>query len=128
MRSRRTAVVVVVAGLLALAACAGDQASVGTGAPAERGLGEPYKTTTGLQVHLMRVQDEYRLIRRVKEGQIQADDDVFKISRETITDEPGQSGVRWNTWVPVPSVPGLEIKFLSQDRFAFRERGSAQPR
>lgn len=93
-----------------------------------RGLGVPYRTVVG-DVYFIRVQDEYRLIRCIPTGPIAGYyDDVFRMERGMLTDDAASKlGVRWNEWVPVPQVPGLEVAFLAPDRIAFREKAVAAP-
>ena len=89
---------------------------------AVRHLGDAYRTSVG-EVYMIRVQDEYILIRCIPEGPIAGCyQDVYRIQRDAIKDEVRPAtGVRWNEWLPVPSVPGLEIMFLTPDTIALRE-------
>jgi hypothetical protein len=118
VRSLSSALLVVVAA----AACV-SQHSAPPGA-AVRSLGESFKTTHG-EVFLMRVQDEYVLIRCIPEGPIAGCyENVYRIQRDAITDDATSTGaerVRWNQWVPVKDVPGLEIMFLDPGHIALRE-------
>lgn len=114
---------------LFLAACAGMDGGARpapTGA-AVRGLGETYRSSHG-DVHLARIQDEYKLIRCIPTGPIAGwYQDVFKVSRDAITDETrGEAPYRWNQWIPVRDMPGLELMFLAPDRIAFREVTAAK--
>lgn len=114
--------------LLAAACATPADAPVPPAGAAVRKLGEPYRTSNG-EVYLIRVQDEYRLIRCIPSGPIAGCyEDVFKISRDSITDDTASEGrVRWNQWMTVPSVSGLEIMFLAPDRIALREVVAAAP-
>lgn len=110
------------AALLTLTACASGQKPPVNGGAAVRGLGEPYRTTQG-EVYLIRVQDEYRLIRCIPTGPIAGCyQDVFKVSREAITDQSkSDAPYRWNQWIPVADMPGVQIMFLAPDRIALKE-------
>lgn len=95
---------------------------------AVRKLGQSFRTRHG-DVTLIRVQDEYHLLRSSPTGAIGGMyEDVFTIARDAITDDAStSSGVRWNHWVPVPLVPGLDIMFLSPEWIALREQIAAAP-
>jgi hypothetical protein len=75
-------------------------------------LGGQYECELG-SLFVIRVQDEYRLIRSVPRGSIAGYDDVFVVPRDQ---------VRWNRWVTVPGARGLELAIVSPERVAFRCR------
>ncbi|MCE9636476.1 MAG: hypothetical protein K8T90_12290 [Planctomycetes bacterium] len=120
---------VMLAAILALSgglvACAAP-GSGPSGKAATRRLGESFPTTVG-DVYLIRVQDEYRLIRCMPDTAIQGCyEDVFRMQRDALTDDSAaQHSFRWNQWVNVPSVPGLEIMFLSPEQVALRQIAAA---
>lgn len=121
------AVLTLAASALALAACASGPPSNGN-AVAVRQLGESYKSAQG-DVLMIRVQDEYQLIQCVPEGPIAGCfKDVFKMPRDQITDDAtAKDAVRWNEWIDVPHMPGLQVSFLGPDRIALRELHVAAP-
>lgn len=99
---------------------------------AVRKLGESFRTRHG-DVYMLRVQDEYHLIRCIptsSSGAIAGNyEDVFTMPRDRLTDDASaQSKVRWNTWIPVPELPGLDINFLSPEWISLRETADAPPR
>jgi hypothetical protein len=91
-------------------------------------LGESFSTDAG-PVHLLRVQDEYRLVRCITEGEIAGCyEDIFSIPRDQLSDE-SSPGPRWNHWIDVPAVPGLRIALVDTGRVAVRqEPAPAAPR
>lgn len=118
----------------ALSACQAFQPE-GGGGPRDaevRKLGERYRFSRG-DVYLIRVQDEYRLIRCTNPtatGTLAGCyEDVFQLPRDKLTDQTGAEGrIRWNTWVPVPQMPGLQIMFLGPDKIALQEVPTELPR
>lgn len=116
---------------LALAA-AGGCGSTGNGIHEGDGvriydLGESFKTTQG-PVHVIRVQDEYRVVRCIPEGPIAGCyEDILSVPRAPLSDD-SVPGARWNQWIDVPTVPGLRIAFVGTGRIAVREEnGAASP-
>jgi len=94
----------------ALAACTSPRPSQRE-APMLRAIGEPYATPSG-EVFLIRVQDEFRLIRCIPEGPIAGCyEDVLALP---------SGGVAWNEWISVDTVPGLRVAFLSPTEVALR--------
>ena len=67
-------------------------------------FGEPYATSEG-QVFVLRIQNEYRVIRCVPTGPIAG-------CYEDVLSVPGHD-VRWNEWLEVGDVPGLQVAFIS---------------
>jgi hypothetical protein len=119
-----------IAAALVAAGCGGMDG--GKGGPVEEGqgvvlrnLGEPFKTSRG-EVHVIRVQDEYKLLRCISEGPIAGCyDEVLQVPRAALS-EDDKDGIRWNDWIDVPQVPGLKIQFVGPSRIAIRtENGSA---
>src|SRR6185503_19916198 len=102
---------------LVLGACAASGGGGGTsqppsklaeGATGVKSLGEPYKTPYG-QIHVIRIQDEYRLLRCIPEGPIQGCyEDVLIVPREALS-ENNADGISWNNWIDVKNVPGLQV-------------------
>lgn len=90
-------------------------------------LGESFATREG-PVHVIRVQDEYRLVRCIPEGPIAGCyEDILSVPRAPLSDD-SVAGPRWNQWIEVPTVPGLKIAFVGTGRIAVRqENGSAVP-
>lgn len=81
-----------------------------------RRVGEYFETKAGPCV-LIRVQDEYRLIRCVETGPIAGCyEDIFSLNL---------NDVEWNEWVNVQPAPGLTLAFLSPDEFVVRFDESA---
>ena len=119
---------------LAVAAAAGACASQNEGIEETEhvriyDLGESFTTTAG-PIHLLRVQDEYRLVRCTTEGDIEGCyEDILSIRRDQLSDESVQ-GPRWNDWIEVPAVPGLHIALVGSGRVAVRQEqpAPAEPR
>ena len=120
--------VTAVALAVALTSCA--MPGAGPGGKAEtRRLGESFPTTKG-DVYLIRIQDEYRLIRCMPDSAIQGCyEDVFRMQRDALTDDAkAVNSFRWNQWVKVPSIDGLEIMFLTPEQVALRQTTAAPVR
>jgi hypothetical protein len=80
-------------------------------------LGDHYESVLGGSLFVISVQDEFRLIRCIPSGPIAGCyEDVWRLPRE---------GVRYNRWMPVDSVPGLEIAVVSPTEVAYREKPRA---
>ncbi len=105
--------------VLALGAC---RAPSPVAAPAEGlqtlHLGEHFDTPKG-NVFVVRVQDEYRLIRCIPTGPIAG-------CYEDILSLPSD-GLTWNEWVDVEAVPGLSMTFLSPIDVAVRMNEPDEP-
>lgn len=72
-------------------------------------LGQPFDTSTG-QIFVLRVQDEFRLIRCIPDGPIAGCyEDVLSVSGDSIA---------WNAWLDVEQVPGLRVAFVSPSAVA----------
>jgi hypothetical protein len=114
---KRPCVALLALAAASLTACASGARGGPDPAPYEvRGLGEPYTTPAG-EVFLIRVQDEYRLIRCIPTGPIAGCyEDVLALPR---------GGVPWNEWMPVDTVAGLHLAFLSPDVIALRHEPPA---
>ena len=83
-------------------------------------LGEPFRTRQGT-VHVIRVQDEYRLVRCIPDGPIAGCyEDILSVPRAPLSDD-SVPGPRWNQWIDVPTVEGLKIAFVGTGRVAVRE-------
>ena len=125
--NRSLAALTLAASALSLAACASGHHSNGSSVEVRK-LGQSYKTSQG-EVVMIRVQDEYQLIQCVPEGPIAGCfTDVFKMPRDRITDDSAMEGaVRWNEWVDVPRIPGLQLSFLGPDSIALRQQAVAAP-
>ena len=103
-----------------LSACAGprsDGAPMPASDPIDRAdifsLGDHYQSTAAGSLFVISVQDEYRLIRCIPSGPIAGCyEDVWRLPRD---------GVRYNRWMGVESVPGLEIAVVSPTQVAYRE-------
>ena len=81
-------------------------------------LGEYFETEKG-QVFVLRVQDEFRLIRCIPEGPIAGCyEDVYSVSGHDVS---------WNDWVDVDNVPGLRLAFLSPTAIAVARNGAVDP-
>jgi len=97
----------------ALTACASPPRGIdgaADGLPADEpvadvvALGEPFETTRG-QVFVLRIQDEYRVIRCIPDGPIAGCyEDVFSVA---------DSDLEWSEWMDVTDVPGLRVAFVS---------------
>lgn len=82
-------------------------------------LGDHYESPVG-NLFVIRVQDEYKLIRCTSEGAIAGCyEDVLSLSRDQVS---------FNRWVKVQSVPGLEMAVVSATEVAFRHRDEPRPR
>lgn len=113
---RRAVLSVLSAAVLTCALLAGACASstngrhaVAEGSAEMVSLGEYFDTDAG-QVFVLRVQDEFRLIRCIPEGPIAGCyEDVFAVADDD---------VRWNTWIDIAAIPGLRVSFVSPTEIA----------
>ena len=65
---------------------------------------ESFESARG-RVFVLRIQDEFRLIRCIPDGTITGCyEDVLSISGDD---------VEWNTWMDVTDIPGLRVAFVS---------------
>ena len=117
----RTFVSVALTSSLALgfAGCAAPSGGGASGPPYKLlHLGEQFPTPEG-NVFVIRVQDDFKLIRCIPDGPIAGCyEDLFSVPEQ---------GLAWNEWVSVESVPGLRLAFMSPLEVAVRmEDGSAQ--
>ncbi len=79
-------------------------------------VGDPFETTRG-SVYVLRIQDEYRLIRCVPDGPIAGCwEDVLSVP---------DSELVWNDWVDVGGMPGVHVSFVSPTQVAVRETSAA---
>lgn len=81
-------------------------------------LGDHYESSLG-SLFVLSVQNEYRLIRCIPAGPIAGCyEDLFVLPRDE---------VKFNRWLPVMKVPGLEIAVVTPTQVAFRlqEAGEA---
>jgi hypothetical protein len=77
-------------------------------------LGDHYESQVGGSLFVISVQDEFRLIRCIPTGPIAGCyADVWRLPRD---------GVRYNRWMDVDTVPGLEIAVVSPTEVAYREK------
>ena len=82
-------------------------------------FGEPFETSEG-QVFVLRIQDEYRVIRCIPDGPIAG-------CYEDVLSVPDHS-VPWNTWLDVGDVPGLRVAFVSPHAIALHQLPPERPR
>ena len=81
-------------------------------------FGEPFETSEG-QVFVLRIQDEYRVIRCIPDGPIAGCyEDVLSVS---------DSSVVWNEWMQVTDVPGLQVAFVAPGSVALVQRPAHAP-
>jgi hypothetical protein len=74
-------------------------------------LGDHYESSLG-SLFVIGVQGEYRLIRCIPAGPIAGCyEDLLVVPREE---------VKWNRWLTVPNIPGLELTIVSPTEVAFR--------
>jgi hypothetical protein len=74
-------------------------------------LGDHYESSLG-SLFVIGVQGEYRLIRCIPAGPIAGCyEDLLVVPREE---------VKWNRWLPVEKIPGLELAIVSPTEVAFR--------
>jgi hypothetical protein len=72
-------------------------------------FGEPFQTSAG-QIFVLKVQDEYRVIRCIPDGPIAGCyEDVLSVSNDKVD---------WNAWMSVGDVPGLRVAFVSPTAIA----------
>jgi hypothetical protein len=72
-------------------------------------FGEPFQTSAG-QIFVLRIQDQYRVIRCIPDGPIAGCyEDVLSVSNHD---------VEWNEWMTVADVPGLKVAFVSPTAIA----------
>jgi hypothetical protein len=104
---------------LGLTACGSSGPHGNSGEPYKiMHLGEHFETPEG-NVFVIRVQDDFKLIRCIPEGPIAG-------CYEDLLSVP-EHGLAYGEWVSVQSVPGLRLAFLSPLELAVRmEDGSAQ--
>jgi hypothetical protein len=110
MRIRGTVATVLALASLTAGACASaPERDVADGRAEMVLLGEPFETESG-QLFLLRIQDEYRLIRCIPDGPIAGCyEDVYTVAGHDVD---------WNAWVDVESVPGLRVAFVSPTAIA----------
>ena len=112
MRSATATITILTAGAM-LGACAAPRGSayVPENDYAIKKVGEHFETADG-RLKLIRVQDEFKLLRCVDGGPIEGCYvDVFTLPR----DQLGST-----TWIPISESPGLRLAFLSPDEVAVR--------
>jgi hypothetical protein len=81
-------------------------------------LGEPYHTPDG-DLFVIRVQDEFRLIRCIPTGPIAGCyEDVHNVAADR---------VEYNRWMDVTRVPGLELAIVSPAEVAYRVHQETGP-
>jgi hypothetical protein len=74
-------------------------------------LGDHYESSLG-SLFVIGVQGEYRLIRCIPAGPIAGCyEDLLVVPR---------ADVKWNRWLAVPTIPGLELAIVSPTEVAFR--------
>ena len=74
-------------------------------------LGDHYESSLG-SLFVIGVQGEYRLIRCIPAGPIAGCyEDLLVVPRDD---------VKWNRWLSVPKIPGLELAIVSPTEVAFR--------
>ena len=74
-------------------------------------LGDHFESSLG-SLFVIGVQGEYRLIRCIPAGPIAGCyEDLLVVPRED---------VKWNRWLTVPKIPGLELAIVSPTEVAFR--------
>ena len=102
----KAVVAVVVCGTLA-AACASPAPlppPTASGHAEMVSLQQPFETSKGL-IFVLKVQDEFRLIRCIPDGPIAGCyEDVLSVSGDAVD---------WNAWMDVENVPGLRVAFVS---------------
>ncbi len=95
--------------LLLAAGCATSSGNGGSGRVMQ--LGEQFETPQG-RLYVLRVQDEYRVIRSTQEGPIRGFyEDVFSVPADS---------VKFNRWLDVQGMPGVQMALLSPTQVAFR--------
>lgn len=110
-----------------LPGCASKQGVEAESGVVVRGLGESFPTSRG-DVYVIRVQDEYKLVRCIVDGPIAGCyEDVLTVPREALS-ENSDDGIGWNRWIDVPQVPGLQVAFVAPGRVAVRDDAGASPR
>lgn len=104
------------AAALLAAGCASNSSADGTRPSDVLGLGEHFESSLG-SLFVLEVQEEYRLIRCIPSGPIAGCyEDLFVVPLDS---------VKYNRWLPVESVPGLEIAIVSPKEVAFRVDAAA---
>jgi hypothetical protein len=112
---RALAVVTVLAACAAAGCESGPRADRGASVSDVMRLGDQYESPVGC-LFVIRVQDEYRLIRSVSSGPISHGyEDLFAVPRDQ---------VKFNRWLGVEKAPGLELAIVSPEEVAFRFEGA----
>jgi hypothetical protein len=106
----RGSLIGLVTGLLIVAGCATPpERAVDEGRASMVRLGEPFDTQRG-QIFVLRIQDEFRLIRCIPDGPIAGCyEDVYSVNDQDVA---------WNSWIDVDRVPGLRLAFVSPTAIA----------